>query len=138
MAKKGPQYLNCNERQTSCTRRQAQPRKGCPTCEFTIQFKIFTTELEKELKKLPKGTRKGARRWPISMLLETVSEIATLSHRYKDKPFPNNWAVPVTMLIGVYRDEAGKKSAIDSFNALPAESQKTTLVNDPKDEGDFD
>jgi hypothetical protein len=137
MAKQGPQYLNCNERQSNCNRKQAQPRKGCPNCEFTIQYKIFIKELEKELKQLKTGTRKGAKRWPLQMLLEAVAEIATLSHRHKDH-IPGHLSVPVVTLIGVYRDEDGKKKAIDSFNSLPPETQTAKLDLDPRDKGDFD
>lgn len=117
--------MNCNENQSHCTRRKAEPRKGCPTCEFTIQYKMFLSELEAELKAQKRGTRKGARRWPSRMLLDTVVEVASLSHT--TKKLNPKWSVPTSTLVSVYRNEVAMSQAIDSFNAMP---QETTTSED--------
>lgn len=114
VSKLGPAYLDCNERQSSCTRRKADPRKGCPTCEFTIQHKIFVEETEKELRVLKGTTREGARKWPLKRLLEIVYEVAHMSNRYKDTNDPK-WPVALSNMISVYRNEYSKLKAIRDF-----------------------
>lgn len=131
-AKLGPSYFSCNERQTSCTRRTAKPRLGCPDCEFTIQRKIFVSELERELNTMPKGTRAGQKKWPSKYLIGVVSEIASLS--YSTKGIGRNWTVVTELLVSVYRDEVAKMKAIESANL----AQQSNEPDDSKDEGDFD
>lgn len=150
-AKLGPQYLDCNERQTSCTRRKAQPRKGCPDCEYTIQYKFFLAELEKELKTLPSGTRKGERIWPTKKLLEQVSETASISASRKQRD--PKWPVIVDIMVLIYRDEEAKKKTINAYQAEQAvptnarESKERRIMgqvdsvlsaDNAKDIGDFD
>lgn len=126
MSKKGPAYMNCNERQSSCTRRKAEPRKGCPTCEFTIQHTMFRKELDAELKALKRGTRKGARRWPSQLLLDTLVEVASLSHTTK-KMNPK-WTVATSTLVSIYRNEVAMAQAIDAFNSMPPDPETTVVT----------
>lgn len=115
MAKKGPQYLTCNERQSNCedsVSKRAQPRKGCPTCEYTIQRKIFLEKLDHDLKYLKRGTRPGARKWPSSYLLKIVSEIGGFANSLEG--IDPTWSVVTTNLVSVYRNEKAIKDAIDT------------------------
>ena len=97
MAGKGPQYLNCNAEQTSCTRKKAQPRLGCPTCEFTIHYKMFRKELDEELEVVPRGTRQGAIRWPVEQLLKHVVEVATIANSIEGNE--KSWPVQVALKV---------------------------------------
>lgn len=115
ITKLGPKCYGCNERQTSCTQRGAQPRKGCPDCEFTIQYKIFLKELEDELRKVKGGTRKGMRKWPLKLMLTTVIEVASITSTSK-KTNPK-WPVPLANLVSVYRGEDAKKQMIENYVA---------------------
>lgn len=129
IAKKGPKYANCNERQTSCTNRKAQPRLGCPTCEYTVQYKIFREELDKELESLKHGTRTGARRWPSKLLLELVVETGTLANSIEG--YDPNWTVVVTNLVSIYRSEGSKKRTIESYiSPVPTDGP---LIKDNED-----
>jgi hypothetical protein len=134
ITKLGPAYYSCNERQTSCTRRSAQPRKGCPNCEFTIQTKIFRTELADELKKV-KGTRKGAKRWPSKTLIELVIEVGSLASTRKD--VDPQWPVITARLVGIYRAENAKMKAIEDFNRTASYDTGPVAQADPN-EGEFD
>ena len=139
IAKLGPMYLSCNEKQTGCTRTKADPRKGCTDCEFTIQYKIFIKELEEELKHVKNGTRKGARKWPSKYLLDQLVEVATISYSTKRKS--PKWTVIVNMLISVYRDEIAKMRAIDNYTPdkeaqVPAISKLNIRGNEDGDAGD--
>lgn len=119
VAKLGPAYLNCNERQSSCTRKKADPRRGCLTCEFTIQHKLFLEETAKELKHLRRTTRAGSRKWPLKKIMESVNEVASLASRKGTNP---RWTVAVGLFISVYRDEQSKKRSID-HHQLQAEAE---------------
>lgn len=130
MAKKGPQYLSCNERQTSCTRAKRNPRNGCPDCEYTIQYKIFIKELEAELKRIPKSTYRGYRIWPVQRLLDTVAEVATMAHSRKG--INPKWSMATSIFVSVYRDESAKIQAIESFTPDPK-----TNTGPVDEEGDF-
>lgn len=142
IAKLGPNYYSCNERQTSCVRRSAQPRTGCPNCEFTIQTKIFQKELDDELHKL-KGTRKGAKRWPRKMLLNLVIEVGSLASSRKD--LDPMWPVVTANMVNIYRSESAKIKSIDNFNLTasygtgnaPTTSVPTAQQSDPNEE-EFD
>lgn len=109
MARKGPDYYDCNERQSTCTRAKAKPRTGCPDCEFTVQYKMFLKELERDLRKVRGTTRIGARRWPSKMLIETVAEIASIALGTTGKR--GDWTVVNSTLVSIYRDEANKEKS---------------------------
>lgn len=126
ITKLGPQYSNCNERQTSCTSRKARPRDGCPNCEYTIRYKLFNTELASELATLKRGTRAGARKWPLSFLLNLVSEVASMS--YSDNR--DGWTVVMSQLVGVYKSEEAKKRAIDNYTPPTTIELKGPLIPD--------
>jgi len=99
--------------QSSCTRRGADPINGCQTCEFTIQYKTFIVELEKELDNLRSGTIQGAMEWPYQMLLGIVVEVATFSSSVKRTG--KDWTVVTSTLVSVYRDEIAKVKAVDNY-----------------------
>jgi hypothetical protein len=129
MAKKGPQYANCNDRQTSCTRTNAQPRLGCPNCEYTIQRKqILIDEADRELLYLRRGTRTGGQKWPRSYLLKTLIDVASLANSREG--FDPQWTVVTAVLVGVYRDERDKRQSIERANTKPASNP----APDPDDE----
>lgn len=111
--------MNCDEYQSSCTRRKADPRNGCTTCEFTVQYGFFKKELEEELRKLPKSTREGAIKWPTEYLLKTLMDVATVNGTVKKGRKGKNWTVVTSTLVSIYRDEVAKKETIDNFNAMP-------------------
>lgn len=125
IAKLGPAYMNCDETQSSCVRRKADPRRGCPNCEFTIQYGFFKKELEEELRKLPRSTREGADKWPTEYLLKVLSDVATLSGSVKKGRKGKNWSVVTSTLVSVYRDEVTKKQVIDNFNSMPQDNIKS-------------
>ena len=135
-AKLGPSYLSCNERQSACTRSKAKPRLGCPDCEFTIQYKTFIKELESELAKIPKSTRRGHRKWPAKYLLSTASEIAYLANSVKG--IGRKWSVVTALLVSIYRDEMSKMKAIENYKLAQAADSASIGADDDKDEGDFD
>lgn len=142
ISKLGPGYFNCNERQSSCTRRSAQPRKGCPTCEYTIQTKIFHKELDDELRKVKGGTRQVARKWPREQLLKLAVEAGSLaSIRKTNDP---EWPILLSLMVSIYRDEAAKLRAIETFNITSGSNEEPASYAVPKDlqqtedEGDFD
>lgn len=137
ISKLGPSYYSCNDRQIGCTRRQAQPRRGCPNCEYTIQTKIFHKELDDELKKL-KGTRKGAKRWPKKVLLDLVIDIGSLASSRKD--IDPMWPLVTANMVSIYRSESAKIKAIDDFNITAGynESKSTGPVLPDPNEEDFD
>lgn len=114
MAKKGPGYLTCGGDRSQCTGRKADPRNGCPTCEYTIQEKIFRQELDTKLKFMKRGTRKGMRKWPSSVLVATANEIAGISA--SSKKIKPNWPIPVVILVSIYRDELRKRKVVANFN----------------------
>lgn len=126
-SKLGPSYHGCNERQSACTRRNADPRRGCPNCEWTVQWQTFLKELDAELSKVKGGTREGARRWPRKALLESVYQVIGLANKYKDSEGPN-WTVVTSLLVSVFRDERAKKESIDQFNATQAIEQQREQV----------
>lgn len=137
-SKLGPAYQSCNERQTSCTRKRAEPRRGCPNCEWTIQYQTFLKELDAELSLVKGGSRKGALRWPRKMLLKTVYDVASLAAS-RDKGFGPKWTVVTSLLVSIYRDEVAKKRSIDQFNATQAadaarEQSRANLLGRPNDE----
>ena len=140
LAKLGPAYFDCNERQSSCTRRSAQPRQGCPNCEFTVQTKIFHAELDQLLKNVKGGTRKGERRWPRDVLLKLCVEAGSFANRESPDP---NWPVTTALMVSIYRDESAKIKAIDNFNLTAGSDDKPRKGPQLKipldaDEGDFD
>jgi hypothetical protein len=114
IAKLGPAYLNCNERQSSCTRPAKKPRRGCPDCEYTIQRRYFLDELAKELA-LVTQSRESARKWPPEHLLRLVGEAAA-ADRAQPRGHGRRWNVVLATLVAVYRDEQGKAKAIDAYN----------------------
>ena len=135
LSKLGPGFFSCNERQSSCTRTSAKPRRGCPDCEFTIQTKIFHKELDEELKKL-KGTREGQRKWNRKVLLDTVLEIMSLAGTSKvTKP---EWPVNVANMVSIYREESGKMKAIDNFNMSAGYGDSPSSPMPDENEEDFD
>lgn len=119
MTKKGPRYFNCNEAQTTCTDSKADPFRGCPDCEFTIQYNIYRSELEKELSNIKGARLQDSLKWPVPTLLKIVSEMGHLSYMYKDSS-DKKWHIQTTTLVGIYRDEVAKIKAIESYNAGPA------------------
>ena len=83
------------------------------------------------MKKLPRGTRKGARKWPASKLIPIVMDVASVSgtaKRYKD-----SWPVAVATLVSIYRDERAKVRAIDSFNLTASVASTQTGKKDEED-----
>lgn len=139
ISKLGPGYFGCNERQSSCTRVRARPRQGCPTCEYTVQTKIFHKELQDELNVIKGGTRKGAKRWPLKLLLRLAVEAGSFSGRKDNDP---KWPVMTSLMVSIYRDETAKIQAIDSFNLTAGYGDTPTksivVPKDVADEGDFD
>jgi hypothetical protein len=132
MFKKGPAYSNCNERQSSCTRRDAKPRQGCPNCEFTILYKAFVAKLTDELSRLRKGTRKGARRWPVKDLIKTAVEVASVSG--SSEVMLDTWTVPVSILVSIYRGEDAKIKAAENYvPPSETETKKGPLIRDSED-----
>lgn len=136
LSKLGPSYYNCNELQSSCTRKAAQSRRGCPNCEYTIQYKGFIKELEQELRAIPKGTRKGARKWPSSYLLKLVVEAGSIANSIKGTD--PKWPVTTSMMVSLYRGEVQKMQAIDSFNLTQTDSVPSNPAGPVEDTGDFD
>lgn len=139
VAKLGPGYFDCNEKQNSCTRRRdAKPEQGCPNCEYTIQYKIFIRELDNEIRRLKRTTWAGNHKWPNPKLIRLVSEIASISGSTKTRD--GNWTVVIDTLVSVYRDESAKISYVDTFNA-PASakgSNKTKREEELEALGEFD
>jgi hypothetical protein len=113
----------------------ADPRNGCPNCEFTIKYKEFRKELDKELGQLPKGTRQGQQDWPDEYLLELANEVAMVHYSYPKGAKPR-WDVVTYTLVSVYRDELTKMKAIDRLNNDTA--APTSNSGADEDEGDFD
>ena len=82
IAELGPAYLNCNERQTACSRRNANQREGCPTCEFTIQYQQFQKELEKELIAAGSSMEKVLK---VSVFLNDIADYKGMNEVYKGR-----------------------------------------------------
>lgn len=80
---------------------------------------------------MPRGTREGQRKWPSKSLINTVSEVASLSSSTKGVGL--KWTVVTELLVAVYRDEVGRMKTIETANL----SNKGEAA-DSKDEGDFD
>lgn len=126
----------------TCTRRNAEPRKGCPNCEYTIQTKLFHEELDKELRTIKGGTRKGAKRWDRTFLLRMVVEIGSIASKKTGDP---DLPILTAMMVSMYRDESAKIQAIDGFNLSQSSGSNTprkfAVPEDVKDkykEEDFD
>lgn len=109
--------MNCNQFQSDCTRKQAAPRKGCPTCEFTINWNQFKKALDQELKKV-KCSRTQARQWNGDYLLKLVTETAYQAGLHKKSG--RKWTVTTSILVSVYRSEIEKIKAIENFNLMQA------------------
>lgn len=107
--------MSCNEFRSSCIGSKAQPRLGCPNCEFTIQYKHFREELETELKKIRGTTFEDHLRWPSDKLISTANQIAGISNEYGDNVNPY-WTVTIRNLVAVYRNEKARMKQIDDFN----------------------
>jgi hypothetical protein len=128
IAKLGPAYQDCNEWQSSCTRRKAQPTKGCPDCEYTIRHAKFLEELDEQLKNIKHGTRKGGQKWPRKLLLKQLTEVATFAN--SQEGIDPTWAVTSTHLISIYRGEEAKKRAIDTYVPPSATTPKGPMLKD--------
>lgn len=123
--------MNCNEKQSNCTRAKAKPRLGCPDCEYTIQYNMFVKELEDELRTMKGGTRKAGQRWPLKYLLQVVHDVSYQSSLTKTTG--RNWTVITTLLVNIYRDERAKIEAVERYNLNQSAQNKA----EPEDEGDF-
>lgn len=134
IANLGPMYMNCNERQTSCTRRNRDERNGCPNCEFTIQHKIFQTELENGLESLPRMTRAASLEWPKEYLIQVANETASISA--STKGIGRQWTIPTSLFVSIYRDEINKVKTVENYR-LTSSVDAPASKNEP-DEGDFD
>lgn len=108
--------MNCNEQQSTCTRKRASPRTGCQDCEFTIQYNIFRAELEKELKTIRGTTREQHRKWKAERMLKIVNESASLANSRKG--FHKNWPETVALFVSLYRDEVARIKMIDNWNLI--------------------
>lgn len=132
-------YLDCNSKQTSCTRKRSDPRNGCPNCEYTIQYNQFMSNLESELS--VKGNAEQRRKWSIKFLLDLVGKVSHQSTLHTT--YGRDWTVVTTALVNIYRDERDKIKAIESFKLHQeieaARKQNTSgyKFTEP-DEGDFD
>lgn len=111
----------------------AQPRLGCPNCEYTIRYKLMLKEMETELRKLPKGTRSGSQKWPAMRLIQMVYEVASMAN--STKTTKRNWTVLTAQLVSIYRGESSKMRAIDNFKlAEQVTPQGSKPNNAPKDD----
>jgi hypothetical protein len=89
-------------------------------------------ELDKELKTLKRGTRRGARRWPSKLLLQLLVEVGTLANSSED--IDPSWTVVTANLVSIYRSEQAKKNTIDNY--VPPSAEKPTkgpLIPDDED-----
>lgn len=127
--------MNCNSRQSSCTRKKAKPRQGCPDCEFTIHYKQFRKALDKELSQV-KSTREQARKWSGEYLLKIVGEIAHLASLYKNTG--PNWTVVTAVLVAVYRDEIAKMKSIDNWKLIQEAEEARKKAGQPTADEDED
>lgn len=110
--KLGPGYYNCP---SDCTRKQADMRNGCPTCEYMIQWNGFKAECEKEIAKNSPGPQADID-WPVSLILHYLNDVSTFDTQVRGKGYNPNWTVTTLALIGVYRDELQKSRAEDDWN----------------------
>lgn len=132
IAKLGPLYLDCNQKQSTCTRSRQNPRMGCPDCEFTIEYNHFIETLKTALDyDMPKGTRTGQRVWPPKFVLDIVYEMAFYSSQ-NEKTNPK-WPVHITMLVGIYKDEVSKMRATESWQL---NQQAQAALNKPQEDDD--
>jgi hypothetical protein len=132
IAKLGPQYFGCNERQSTCTRRAAQSRIGCPNCEFTIKTNEFKQRLGQELKYMRRGTRQGIRKWNVKFLINLVVEIGGVAGSFEG--INPEWPVPILRLVSIYRDESKKKRISDTYVYESPQPQKAILKGPENDE----
>jgi hypothetical protein len=98
-----------------CTRPSKQPRKGCPTCEFTIQYKIFLHEMEQEFRR-GAPTHRDNRKWPVRHMLDVYAQVAAADAAVRGKGQDRKWSVVTAILVSIVRDERGKSDAVDYYN----------------------
>ena len=113
-----------------------EPRKGCPNCEYTIQYKLYRANLDKELAKV-NCTRQEARNWNADYLIELLGEVAYQAGLYKTTG--RKWTVVTAMLVGIYRDEIAKMRAAEQYALVQAaENARRNQPQRPDDDDDID
>jgi hypothetical protein len=103
IAELGPGYYDCP---SNCTRPNADMRRGCPTCEYTIREILFKEDARAHiLEGLPDF--KYLRQWPLEALYADVAHIASVSAE-AGKGYRRSWTVLTRRLVDIYRDEASR------------------------------
>lgn len=134
MAEKGPKYYRCSPNPVDCTGKQADPRNGCPKCEFTIQWKQFRAKVEAEFKKGSPGPE-ADRDWPIDHIHDQVQRVVNHDVRYARRHNPK-WDAVTARLVDIYRSEVGMKRATDAFNRSEEVKAKNDEARRNKGRGD--
>jgi hypothetical protein len=111
----GPAYLNCSIGGNElCSGPRKNPRFGCPKCEYTLKYKHFEEDCEKDFRK---GLRDRAdnHRWPLNMVMRWVGTVSRANRQTKRGTNPR-WSVLIARLVDIYREEISRVSFIDSWN----------------------
>lgn len=121
--KLGPDYLNCNEYRSGCSRQGADPFNGCLTCEYTIQRANFIKNTEKALEDYPRATWKGQNKWPFDDLLKAVIDTSNVAGSRKGTD--PKWTMVVATLVSIYRSEDAKLRAAETHRPEESEAGPT-------------
>lgn len=90
-------------------------RRGCPDCEYQIQWALMLEELADEIRRtMPKW--KDADRWPLTELLNAVNDAAGLDAEVRGRGYGRKWSIVTARLVDVYRDESSKPRRIQLWN----------------------
>jgi hypothetical protein len=90
-------------------------RRGCPDCEYQIQWAEMVREIEAEIHRTMPDW-KDANRWPIRELLNAVNDAAALDAEVNGRGHGRKWSIVHARLVDVYRDEKSKPRRIDLWN----------------------